>query len=201
MAASKANDIQAQPVETEARLAISFERTVSIAQYEPIKVFGSVSFGASTPDDQIELLLGRFDRVGRQVAEQVIALSNARAEELRANAPAPQPRAPRTSGGGQRQQRQPNPTVDFGGRTFESYTNKEGAPALKGVCDVCQQPAYFNGYTSGNGQVVSSQKQAENMLKYDKGIFCRNHKPAKGAAAPAVARPQQYAPVDDEDAF
>ena len=112
-----ANDIQQN--ETEARLAISFERTISIAQYEPIKVFGSLSIGASTPAEQVQLLLGRFDELGNQVAEQVIALSDARAAELKANAPAPQPRAPRAAGGARRQQA-PAQTVNVNGVDFES---------------------------------------------------------------------------------
>lgn len=211
MATKATNDVaavsEAIVAETEARLAISFERTISIQQYEPIKVFGSVSLGSSTPPEQVEALLQVFDQYGTQLAERVVNLAEGRAAELRGSAPAPSP-APRRQAAARKPAARPaNGSVNIEGVEFEAFTNRDGAETLKAPCSACGENAYFNAYTNNRtGAEVSAEQSVRNAFKYDGGVFCRNHKPEKGASAPAgryqnrtTARPRVVQPVIEDD--
>lgn len=186
--------------ETEATLTISFQRTISVKQYEPVQAFGALKFGLNTTREQVEALLGRFEEYAPLLATKVSDEAEAKATELRGSAPAPVAsapaarRAPAAARGGARKQ---NPIVMVEGIEFESYENRDGGAALKGQCQVCGQPSYFNPSVGSNGVAYSAEQNVKSALKFKKGIFCKDHR--GGAAQVATAPRRVVAPVVEED--
>lgn len=210
--AAAANDLAVQSelvAVTDAKMNISVERTISVKQYEPIKVFGSLSFSQNTSAEEIEGLLGRFNEYGERIATQVFTFAEEQATALRGSAEAPRARAaaaPRAAARASAAPRAGEESVSIQGRELIAYTNNEGTEAFKTGCEICGQTAYFNAYSNRRtGAVVSAEQSVQNALKFDKGLFCRDHKPPKGGAAAssvvrrAAPRVETPPPVDDDD--
>jgi hypothetical protein len=186
--------------ETEATLTISFQRTISVKQYEPVQAFGALKFGATTPPEQIELLIGRFNELAGTLALEVTTLAQAQADRLRGGAEAPVEAAPSRTA-----YRKPQALPAGGGflmvegRSFESYTNRENQPAFKTTCEACGAPVYINGSVGKNGVVYSARQNIDSKLKFQGGLFCKDHAPKWGAPVQRRAAPVAQVAEDDDD--
>jgi hypothetical protein len=181
-----------QELTPEAVLTISFSRTVSVKQYEPVQAFGAIKFGASTPPEQVELLLQLFDERAGLLAERVSTLADEQATTLRGGAPAPEPAPKRayTPRQGAAPQRKANPVVQVQGIEFEAYVNRDGGAALKGKCQVCGEPAYFNpSVNAKTGVQYSAEQNVASALKFKGGIFCSTHRNGQPQARTAARQP------------
>lgn len=188
--------------ESVAKVTLSVQRTVSVRQYEPIQVFGSMSLGVDTSPEQVEALLGLFDQYSVILAGRVINLAEEQANELRGSAPvAPQQTAPKRQPAAARGQRQPAASVEslvVEGRQVETYIKDNGDLGAKTDCDEigCQKRAYFGpSVNARTGVEYSAIDNLKSAVKFRGGVFCRDHSDV-GKPRPAPRRAQRQ--VDDD---